>query len=318
MPPPKNGAILFASRKKRRQAERQELKKRKNSSGKNIDSTLSSIDAGPDLLRCKRKGSDRTEDQISFEAKGAKKKSMLKVTPLEALSARGGNSLFAPESMDPSNFEGSSSADPLVAREDAEIAYLERKLGVRGSSAGKSKLAREFEDDGLGGDFLTFLDSLDTVGRSDGETGKLDSNRLSDDEDEDEDGVDEAEWDQAEYEKNLDAAYAHLPTDDEDDADDEEVEQSDVEDDDGAGEEGVRAVKRVRFGEVDNTQHTSDHEYAGNGSKDSKDEEEEEEEEEEEVEEELGAVKGSSSMMALRRIARTRRAKRSSTARIAS
>jgi hypothetical protein len=46
-----------------------------------------------------------------------------------------------------------------------EIAYLERKLGLRGAgpSGARSRLAKEFEDDGLGGDFVSFLDVLDQV-----------------------------------------------------------------------------------------------------------------------------------------------------------
>ena len=103
--------------------------------------------------------------------------------------------------------------DPAVLREEAEIAYLEKKLGLGGGKGGggKAKLAREYEDDGFGGDFMDFLAGIGSYQGAEG--GESEGGGSDDD----------GSFDQAAFEAERDEAVADLPTEDEFSEEDEDV-----------------------------------------------------------------------------------------------
>jgi hypothetical protein len=265
------------SRKKQRQEARLKKKERKRGN------TNVAVDAGS--LSKKRK------ECVSFHVESSQTPSLKKkFSPLEALAVRKGlpseeDDGSHGKSKNPGPPRMPTQADPLLARDDAEIAYLERKLGLRGgrsSAGGKSKLAREYEDDGLGEDFVSFLESLDTVVRSNVDNPSLNGRRDTGEgvwgENREEGGEDEEEaeeeWDQAAFEKERDDAFAHLPTDDEEEEDEED--QDSVDDDFFAERSGVLEKKIVRLDSDQEdanslrTQQTGevvDDEVSGNGAR---------------------------------------------------
>ena len=134
--------------------------------------------------------------------------------------------------------------------EDKEIARLEAKLGLKGGK-GKTKLQQEYENDGLGGDFVDFLTDLDrvsTLSKNKKRTKRGKECDQSDDEDLiDEDGddieMDDATREEFERIQKEDAEFLQgmedLPTDDEGD-DDDASSLSDEEEDLSMDEEVMR------------------------------------------------------------------------------
>jgi nucleolar MIF4G domain-containing protein 1 len=117
-------------------------------------------------------------------------------------------------------------ADAGIAKEEAEIARLEKLLGVKGKRSGsqKAKLRSELaEIDGFGEDLMDFLDAFDA-----GKGGKFEGAASAEgggDEDEDDDeGV-------------LEHPLNDLPTDEEEEEGEEEEEEEDENSDDGDEEE---------------------------------------------------------------------------------
>ena len=127
----KLGLVALVGRKQRRKDERKQAKQRKKSAGGRSDTVAPAV--------AKRKLASESIAALDQSTKSAPKK---------AKREREKVSKVVP-------------TDPLILRDAQEIAYLESKLGVKKGSGGRSKLAKEFEEDGLGGEFINFLDSLD-------------------------------------------------------------------------------------------------------------------------------------------------------------
>ena len=126
----KLGLVALVGRKQRRKDERKQAKQRKSAGGRS-DTVAPAV--------AKRKLASESIAALDQSTKSAPKK---------AKREREKVSKAVP-------------TDPLILRDAQEIAYLESKLGVKKGSGGRSKLAKEFEEDGLGGEFINFLDSLD-------------------------------------------------------------------------------------------------------------------------------------------------------------
>ena len=226
----KLGLVALVGRKQRRKDERKQVKQRKSAGGR--------IDAAPPAV-AKRKLAPETAtkaDQTMSALKKAKRdhqrEKLAKAVP----------------------------TDPLILRDAQEIAYLESKLGVKKGGGGRNKLAKEFEEDGLGGEFINFLDSLDHLVGS--EQSDVDS---------------EAEA----YARERDAAYEGLPTDDEEEEEEDDTgdEQMDTLD---SGNKGSQ--KKVKFAQ------NADEDDEGSESESGS--ESEDEDEEESTEEARPAAKG--------------------------
>ncbi|CAM9096748.1 unnamed protein product [Chrysoparadoxa australica] len=104
--------------------------------------------------------------------------------------------------------------DPLIAAEDAEIKRLGKLLGItsskgKGKGKGKGKLEKELEKDGLGGDFVDFLDGLDEIG--DYISGKLQGGSVAPEAGEQSDSGSNASY--GDQDLAIEADYADLPTD---------------------------------------------------------------------------------------------------------
>ncbi|ETV67856.1 hypothetical protein, variant [Aphanomyces astaci] len=213
-------------RKQRRQQERQDKKQHKNSRAqqkKSVPATHAKANSQVAAFKGKRKAPPSSTDPAKRPRVGIQNKFM------EMIQAQADDGMI---SLSTTTKKGAG-VKKLRSAEDDALKKLEANLGISKTN-GRTKLNKEFENDGLGTDFADFLTSLDDLSKKIQGSDHSESGDDSFDSGDDGSGDDQDLQDEINMLATEDAGFLQgfddLPTDDEDEVDDLAQYESDDED----------------------------------------------------------------------------------------